>query len=513
MASRAAENDLTLFEQDLNDTVEYEDLSMETSNTSSPNSGNLISSPNSGNLIYPYKRVRSESEDSDPSLNNTKKHIGLPTHDYTASSTTRLGTGSQSSLIQIVFAESDEVNLSKINPIYVAQTLNDLVGRVEKVFNTQNGLKILCNKSQANLLKKEQKFGRYRCIFTIQNRNDSKPKIRGIMHGIPLDTDISDIEKELQIQNSFVDIEKVFRLQKFDKIQEKKIDTESLIVVFRSEINFPSQLYLGYRRYTIKEFIPHPVRCFRCQKFGHISKNCRGKQKCPLCSENHSFDECQNIENKKCTNCGGSHSAGFKGCPVFVKAKEIKEFSHLKKITYAEATKQINLIKNMENQTNQTSVIKNANEDQIINKILEKVENQSKQNKEQIVDEIVEQIHSQNKQNEEQIIDKIIEQVQTKSKENEEITIEKISDNILVKTKEYQNELVDDMIRKTEHHCKCEFPPEGLLVFIIRALKCYKSEKFLKNSGDIQSRLLIDIFEKCTDIKIDEIKFKKIIQS
>ena len=72
MASHAAENDLTLFDQDLNDTVEYEDLSMETSNTSSPNSGNLI---------YPYKRVRSESEDSDPSENNTKKHISLPTHD------------------------------------------------------------------------------------------------------------------------------------------------------------------------------------------------------------------------------------------------------------------------------------------------------------------------------------------------------------------------------------------------------------------------------------------------
>ena len=52
------------------------------------------------------------------------------------------------------------------------------------------------------------------------------------------------------------------------------------------------------------------------------------------------------------------------------------------------------------------------------------------------------------------------------------------------------------MIRKSEHHCKCEFPPEGLLVFIIRAIKCFKSEKFLGNSGDHQSRLLIDIFEK-----------------
>ena len=62
--------------------------------------------------------VRSELEDSDPSENNTKKHI--PTHDYT-----RLHTSFQSSLIQIVFAESDKVNLSKINPMYVAQTLND----------------------------------------------------------------------------------------------------------------------------------------------------------------------------------------------------------------------------------------------------------------------------------------------------------------------------------------------------------------------------------------------------
>ena len=99
-------------------------------------------------------------------------------------------------------------------------------------------------------------------------------------------------------ESGFVHIEKTFRLQKFDKIQNKKTDTESLIIVFESEIDFPSHLYLGYRRLTVKEFIPHPIRCFKCQKFGHISKNCRGKQKCPLCSEDHTFEECQNRENK-----------------------------------------------------------------------------------------------------------------------------------------------------------------------------------------------------------------------
>ena len=88
-------------------------------------------------------------------------------------------------------------------------------------------------------------------------------------------------------------------------------------------------------------------------------------------------------------------------------------------------------------------------------------------------------------------------------------TTEKISDNIFLKTKEYQHELVDVM--KKEHQCKCEIPPEGLIVFIIRAIKCFSSEKFLKNSGDHQSRIIINIFEQCTDIHIDEIKFKKII--
>ena len=319
MASRAAENDLTLFDHDLNDTVEYEDLSMETSNSAN-------------------KRMRSDSEDSDPSESNMKKHI--PIHDYT-----RSGPSTLSSLV--VLAESDEVNLSKVC-IYIAQIINDLVGKVERVHNTQNGLKILCNKKQANLFKKEPKFGKYRCNFTIKNGNDFKPKSKGIIHGIPLDTNISDIEKELQVQNNFVHIEKIFRLQKFDKIQNKKRDTESLIIVFGSEFDFPSHLYLGYRWLTVKEFIPHPIRCFKCQKFGHISKNCRGKQKCPLCSEDHTFEECQNRENKKCSNCGGSHSAGFKGCIVFVKAQEIKQLSHQKKITYSEATTQINLINKME---------------------------------------------------------------------------------------------------------------------------------------------------------------------
>ena len=101
MASCAAENDLILFDHDLNDTVEYEDLSMtmETSN-----------STNSVNLTCSNKRFRSESRDSDSSEISMKKHI--PIHENTPSLNQNM-----SSDIQIVFAESAEVDLSKVNPI------------------------------------------------------------------------------------------------------------------------------------------------------------------------------------------------------------------------------------------------------------------------------------------------------------------------------------------------------------------------------------------------------------
>ena len=100
-------------------------------------------------------------------------------------------------------------------------------------------------------------------------------------------------------------------------------------------------MYFGYKRINVKEFIPYPVRCFKCQKYGHVSQNCRGTTKCPICGNNHTFEQCDNKQNRKCCNCRLSHSAGYKGCEEFLKAKKIKQFSHSNKISYAEATKQL----------------------------------------------------------------------------------------------------------------------------------------------------------------------------
>ena len=67
----------------------------------------------------------------------------------------------------------------------------------------------------------------------------------------------AEIKEELESANS-VKIEEIHRLQKFDQTAQKKIDTESIIIEFCQEVEFPFFMYFGYKRINVKEFIPYP---------------------------------------------------------------------------------------------------------------------------------------------------------------------------------------------------------------------------------------------------------------
>ena len=75
--------------------------------------------------------------------------------------------------------------------------------------------------------------------------------------------------------------------------------------------------------YKVEEFRqPVSVRqCFNCQCFGHSAQNCKSKQKCVICGENHSHKGCPKKETKrpKRANCSGPHVASYKGCPEYKK--------------------------------------------------------------------------------------------------------------------------------------------------------------------------------------------------
>jgi len=82
-------------------------------------------------------------------------------------------------------------------------------------------------------------------------------------------------------------------------------NTNTLIITFKAPA-IPKYLHIGYQcelwfyflRYTntltylltylrvpVSPYIPNPLHCFKCQKFGHGKNACRGRETCATCGQ------------------------------------------------------------------------------------------------------------------------------------------------------------------------------------------------------------------------------------
>lgn len=91
--------------------------------------------------------------------------------------------------------------------------------------------------------------------------------------------------------------------------------------------------------YNVKQYIPLPLRCFECQKFGHVAAICKGKQWCGSCAGEHKYGKCEREAKIKCCICGGEHTAAYHRCQVSQRAQEIHKMKPAQGITQAEAAK------------------------------------------------------------------------------------------------------------------------------------------------------------------------------
>ncbi|GFX25495.1 hypothetical protein TNCV_1407611 [Trichonephila clavipes] len=58
----------------------------------------------------------------------------------------------------------------------------------------------------------------------------------------------------------------------------------------------------GNKWIPLLEYIPNPLRCFNCQRYGHSKNVCRGQPTCPRCGEvGHDSNDCGKKE--RCVNC------------------------------------------------------------------------------------------------------------------------------------------------------------------------------------------------------------------
>ncbi|XP_071114715.1 uncharacterized protein [Haliotis cracherodii] len=99
----------------------------------------------------------------------------------------------------------------------------------------------------------------------------------------------------------------------------------------------PKSVKAGYLNIGVEVYVPNPLRCFKCQKFGHGSKSCNHSVVCQRCGDDHDSTGC--TADIKCSNCNGKHLALSKLCPVWQKQSKIIKLKYEQNISFYEAKK------------------------------------------------------------------------------------------------------------------------------------------------------------------------------
>ena len=47
----------------------------------------------------------------------------------------------------------------------------------------------------------------------------------------------------------------------------------------------PNRIKAAYLSCPVRPYIPNPLRCFQCQRYGHAKTSCRGSVTCARCAE------------------------------------------------------------------------------------------------------------------------------------------------------------------------------------------------------------------------------------
>lgn len=103
-------------------------------------------------------------------------------------------------------------------------------------------------------------------------------------------------------------------------------------MVTLANLEFAKDIYNIYKLFFIKVKIePYrisgPAQCYKFQNFGHSSLQCGHSSRCVKCGKTHASISCiKPLEvTPKCCNCGGAHTANYRGCPFYINHIKQKE--------------------------------------------------------------------------------------------------------------------------------------------------------------------------------------------
>ncbi|XP_055943928.1 uncharacterized protein LOC129975066 [Argiope bruennichi] len=220
----------------------------------------------------------------------------------------------------------------KVSPFLVQKLITSFIGDVKSTKKLPSGDLLIETSSKAQIaaIQKLTKLGDFPVEVTPHRTLNFS---RGVISDIDL-FDCSETELVQELRSQKVCAAHRIKIKRNGTL----IPTKHVILTFSSP-ELPKFIRAGYVQSKVKPYVPNPLRCFKCQRFGHSQGTCRGSIRCAKCSaDDHETSVCSS-QALKCLNCSGPHPAYSRDCPKWKMEKEIQSLKVKRNITYAEARK------------------------------------------------------------------------------------------------------------------------------------------------------------------------------
>lgn len=201
----------------------------------------------------------------------------------------------------------------------------DLITKFTKGFHLQyrgkNKVAVVCYSPEGHQKIKEGLVSENTPFLTYTRKDEKKPK--AVIRGLPsyVEEQLPDELSRLGFVGALVTVLKTknntpcppFLIQ---------LPAGANILQFR-QIKYLCNCVVSIQKYRPNNELG--TQCYRCQAFGHSSKNCNMPPRCVKCTIPHASKDCakkDRTEPALCCNCNESHPANYRLCPSRIKYVE-----------------------------------------------------------------------------------------------------------------------------------------------------------------------------------------------
>lgn len=225
-----------------------------------------------------------------------------------------------------------------LNPFKLAADLEKNLKTPPKAVKRQKSGTIVVevhNYQQAKAIMGIKTIGQVPVIVT---PHSSLNYSKGVLKCWELDSmETTEIQDALASQN-------VIHVRRLTKVNSSSSKIIPVFVLTFSTKNLPQTVRILYTQYNIEQYYRQPLRCFRCQRYGHALP-CSRPNVCPNCAiqhdGTHNEAECENPP--KCAAClEDGHNVRSNSCPIYKKECNTVRLSQSEKMSIPEARKIVN---------------------------------------------------------------------------------------------------------------------------------------------------------------------------